>query len=203
MNGSGGDTPRSDADDTEPRTIDPQQRYPVDVTDGLHPALLDPDELLKQCNLRTQRRSGPGGQHRNKTSSGVFLVHDPTGIVGEATERRSQAENRAVALQRLRLKLAVEIRTPSILDGPIHGKEQGIRQKLCGIPLRVADTNPNKAPLLALLLNDLLAVGGQPRLLIKPWQTTSSAIVRLIQSHPPAMRLLQAIRQHHGLRPLA
>ncbi len=49
--------------------------------------------------------SGPGGQHRNRTESGVRLVHPPTGLTVTATERRSQLLNRSVALARLREKL--------------------------------------------------------------------------------------------------
>ncbi|MEM1067748.1 MAG: peptide chain release factor-like protein [Planctomycetota bacterium] len=171
--------------------------------DGLHPVLLEPDELLRQCSLRTQRRSGPGGQHRNKTSSGVFLTHQPTETVAEATERRSQADNRAVALQRLRLKLAVDIRTHSILDGVVNEIEHQLREKLIAGGMRLADSNPKKAPLLALLLNDLHACGGQPRQITNHWKTSSSSIIRLMRTHPPAWRILQEIRQHHGLRPLA
>ncbi len=47
------------------------------------------------------RASGPGGQHRNTRETGVRIRHLPTGIVVTATERRSQAENRRVALERL------------------------------------------------------------------------------------------------------
>jgi protein subunit release factor B len=48
---------------------------------------------------------GPGGQHRNKTESGVRLQHRPTGITVTATERRSQLQNRGAALERLRERL--------------------------------------------------------------------------------------------------
>ncbi len=47
------------------------------------------------------RASGPGGQHRNRRETGVRIRHLPTGIVVTATERRSQSENREVALARL------------------------------------------------------------------------------------------------------
>jgi protein subunit release factor A len=50
--------------------------------------------------------SGPGGQHRNKTESGVRLLHRPTGVLVTATERRSQGQNRGEALKRLRARLA-------------------------------------------------------------------------------------------------
>ncbi len=63
------------------------------------------DELLRQCEVDRYRASGPGGQHRNKTESAVRLTHRPSGIVVTATERRSQLQNRLVALTRLREKL--------------------------------------------------------------------------------------------------
>lgn len=45
--------------------------------------------------------SGPGGQNRNKRMSGVRVKHLPTGVVTNATERRSQAQNLAAALERI------------------------------------------------------------------------------------------------------
>lgn len=46
------------------------------------------------------RGSGPGGQHRNKTSTGVRLTHRASGAVGEATDNRSQMVNRTEAFKR-------------------------------------------------------------------------------------------------------
>lgn len=56
------------------------------------------------------RASGPGGQHRNRRETGVRIRHLPTGIVVTATERRSQVENREIALERLIEALAVRNR---------------------------------------------------------------------------------------------
>lgn len=78
----------------------------------MHPAALTLADLLKQVTETRTKRSGPGGQHRNKTETAVVLVHRPTGISAEGSERRSQTENRTVALKRLRLKLAIEHREP-------------------------------------------------------------------------------------------
>src|SRR4051794_28568175 len=64
-------------------------------------ALTD-DQLLAQCEVDTYRASGPGGQKRNKTSSAVRLRHPPTGLLVIAEESRSQHENKARALRRLR-----------------------------------------------------------------------------------------------------
>jgi hypothetical protein len=69
-------------------------------------------ELLAECDVHTMRASGPGGQKRNKTDSAVRIVHRPTGIVAIANESRSQHENRARALKRLRKSLALRVRRP-------------------------------------------------------------------------------------------
>lgn len=185
-----------------PQPPPPDQRLEVVTVDGTHPSVLSETVLLGQCEMRTQRRSGPGGQHRNKTSSGVFLQHLPTQIVAEATERRSQADNRAVAVERLRFRLAVEIRTVSAMDGPPSDAEMVVREKYRSSGLRVSDRNHDKPAVLALVLNDLHASGGQPSLVSPRWGTTTSSIVRFVKSHPPAFLLLASIRQHHGRGPL-
>src|SRR5215213_6695605 len=78
-------------------------------------ALTD-DQLLAQCDVDTYRASGPGGQKRNKTSSAVRLRHPPTGLLVIAEESRSQHENKAKALKRLRKALYLDLRDPIPLD---------------------------------------------------------------------------------------
>ncbi|HET7825994.1 MAG TPA: peptide chain release factor-like protein [Anaeromyxobacter sp.] len=68
--------------------------------------------LLAECDETFFMVGGPGGQHRNKTESGVRLVHRPTSAHVTATERRSQARNRAAALARLRSRLEALARRP-------------------------------------------------------------------------------------------
>ncbi len=77
---------------------------------------LSDEELAAQCRVERFRVSGPGGQHRNKTDSAVRLTHEPSGVVGFASERRSQHQNRLVALARLRRNIAIEARTDIDLD---------------------------------------------------------------------------------------
>jgi hypothetical protein len=79
---------------------------------------LTDDQLLAECAVDTYRASGPGGQKRNKTSSAVRIRHGPTGLVVIAEESRSQHENRAKALRRLRQALYLQVRDPAGGDGP-------------------------------------------------------------------------------------
>jgi len=75
-----------------------------------HPAQLPVERLLAECEVKRTRGSGPGGQHRNKVETAIVVEHLPTGLRGEASERRSQVQNRQQAVFRLRVKLALEVR---------------------------------------------------------------------------------------------
>ena len=56
---------------------------------------------LKDCRVDTFRAGGNGGQKQNKTSSGVRVVHPPSGAVGESREERSQLLNKRRAFRRM------------------------------------------------------------------------------------------------------
>jgi hypothetical protein len=85
-------------------------------------SLMLPDaKLLAECTVETHRVRGPGGGHRNVTDSAVRLTHRPTGVVVTATERRSQHENRRVAVRRLRKAIAMRVRAPVAATAPAAG----------------------------------------------------------------------------------
>lgn len=76
---------------------------------GVWAGLTD-EQLLAQCEVDTYRASGPGGQKRNKTSSAVRIRHPGSGLIVIAEESRSQHENKAKALKRLRHAFYLKVR---------------------------------------------------------------------------------------------
>lgn len=72
----------------------------------------DPKILAGEIEVHTHRAGGPGGQKRNKIESAVRIRHVPSGVMAVATESRSQARNREVAMERLIAKLRARNRRP-------------------------------------------------------------------------------------------
>lgn len=56
---------------------------------------------LADCRVDTFRSGGKGGQHQNVRDTGVRIVHEPSGAVGESREERSQLQNKKTAFKRM------------------------------------------------------------------------------------------------------
>jgi len=69
---------------------------------------LDLEVNDSDIRMEVFRASGAGGQHVNKTSSAVRLIHEPTGLVASSQEERSQLQNREKALGRLKAMIAAK-----------------------------------------------------------------------------------------------
>ena len=77
----------------------------------------------KDVRIDFFRGSGPGGQHRNTSETGVRITHLPTGVVVTATESRSRHQNLQRAMARLEEKLVARSRKkrPRIATRPGRG----------------------------------------------------------------------------------
>lgn len=174
----------------------------VQFVNAPHPAIVELDTLLAQCRVTSHRRGGPGGQHRNKVSSAVLVLHEPTGISAEANERRDQTQNRRVAIERLRLRLAITLRTERPEDANIDENESDLRRRWSNRPLKINETNTDRCAVLALILDDLHLAGGQPSLVSAKWKTSTTSVVQLVAAYPPAFQWVNRWREHHGRSPL-
>ena len=77
------------------------------VTVAMLPVVEDVEIEINPADIKMEvfRSSGAGGQHINKTSSAVRLIHEPTGITVECQTERSQFQNRDNAMRMLKTKL--------------------------------------------------------------------------------------------------
>ncbi|MBI5047697.1 MAG: peptide chain release factor-like protein [Deltaproteobacteria bacterium] len=94
---------------------------------------------IKKSDIEIEfyRSSGPGGQHKNKTATAVRIRHIPTGIVVQASERRSQHMNREVAMERLekaisRLYFKPKKRIPTKLSRSQKTRRLEDKKKIAG-----------------------------------------------------------------------
>jgi hypothetical protein len=164
-----------------------------------HPAGWEIERLLQQCDVQRTRRSGPGGQHRNKVETAVVITFRPSGVRAEASERRSQAENRREAIFRLRLRLAVQWREPF---DPETSPSPLWKERQVGRRIQVNPRHDEFPTLLAEALDAVHARAGDVAAAADDLRVTTSQLVRLVRQHPAAWQQVSELRLKSGLRPL-
>jgi RF-1 domain len=165
----------------------------------MHPAALPVETLLADCELRRTRRSGPGGQHRNKVETAVVIEHRPSGVSAEGSERRSLEQNRQQAIFRLRVKLALAVRRPA----PEERAPCALWRSRCRRgTIAVHEEHDDFPAILAEALDFVSAEKMDVRAAAGRLGCTSSQLTKLLQQGPHAMTLVNQERVKLGLRRL-
>ena len=165
---------------------------------SIHPATLPTDQLLQQCDVRRQRRSGPGGQHRNKVETAVVITHRESGIQGAASERRSQEQNRQVALFRLRLNLALDQRQRPPLEAP----SELWLERVQGRRLSISPDHEDFPSLLCEALDQVHRHEGDVVTAASDLHTSTSQLLKLLRHQPRALELVNELRRQRKLKKL-
>ena len=157
-------------------------------------------ELLAQCRFDRFRVSGPGGQHRNRRDTAVRLVHSPSGVSAQASERRSQAQNRQTALARLRRAIALELRRPVDLDA--YHPPPALERILPVARQRVGPRHPDFWAGAQHLLDLFEALDASLADSAAAIGCSTNQLARLIGSEAQLLRKANELRERRGLGPI-
>src|SRR5438132_12845816 len=163
-------------------------------------------QLLEQCEVDTYRASGPGGQKRNKTSSAVRIRHLPSGLIVIAEESRSQHENRARALRRLRQALYLKVRD-EIPAELLNQNGLLMHPVYCGVRsqegrLHLGRKDPRFWPVVGLVLDVLQAVNARVSDAAAALGLSTGNLIDFWSSDPKVWQQANVLRGRFGQKPL-
>jgi len=161
-----------------------------------HPACIPTDDLLRDCEVVRTRRSGPGGQHRNKVETAVVVEHRPTGLRAEASERRSQVQNKAEAVRRLRLRLALEVRTER------NEPSEMWRSRCSGGRVAINPKHEDYPAMLAEALDVIAMCDADVAAAAQRLTCSTSQLVKLLRHERRALEQVNVSRAERDLSPL-
>ena len=161
-------------------------------------------QLLAQCEVDTYRASGPGGQKRNKTSSAVRLRHPPSGLLVIAEESRSQHENKAKALKRLRQAFYLKIREALSQDqlAAAAARPEVKAALTTSGRLDVGRRDPRYWPALGLVLDVLESVQARVSNAAKIVGISTGNLIDFLQQDPKAWEQINLMRTRFGQKKL-
>lgn len=158
-------------------------------------------QFLDQCDVDTYRASGPGGQKRNKTSSAVRLRHQPSGLIVIAEESRSQHQNKARALRRIRNALWIELRESIDVEKAIdHPRLTAVRN--ADGRFTAQPRSAEYLPAVAVLLDVLDATKAAIRDAAQFVGTTSANLIDFLGADEQVWRAVNQLRARHKQSPL-
>ncbi|MGB2501709.1 MAG: peptide chain release factor family protein [Mariniblastus sp.] len=165
-----------------------------------HPASQSDLSLLKDCTVQRTRGSGPGGQHRNKVETAIVITHTPTGIIGQASEARSQNKNKTVAMSRLKTNLAIAFR----LDKTEKSTPSELwNSRLKNKKIEVSNKHSDFPALLAEALDFLHFEGFNPAAAAQTLGCSTSQLVKFIKRNPQAIAMVNTKRRSLGLKKIS
>jgi hypothetical protein len=163
-------------------------------------------QLLAQCEVDTYRASGPGGQKRNKTSSAVRLRHPASGLLVIAEESRSQHENKAKALKRLRQALYLKLREAVPPDERTLEKlttrpDYAVARDAEG-RLHLSAKDSRFWPAVGVVLDVLAAFEGRLSDAAEALGTTTANLGDFLKTDEKVWEQVNQLRAQHGHKPL-
>jgi ribosome-associated protein len=152
------------------------------------------DALLAQCDITSSSTHGPGGDHRNKVEAAARLRHRPTGIVAQSESLPSRALNRAQALARLRIRLAIH--------DPAHSDLQVLVRHRQERRLPITVEHADYPMIVACCLAALSSAQGRLADAAATLGISSAQLSRVVSSDKEVLAAANRIRQEAGIGPM-